>query len=202
LNGIKSSGRRRRCPCHGQAGPSRKEIGRLDRAEEHYRQAAQLFHKQRETSALAAALTNLAEVQTRAGKPEQAEQNYSGRRTVSRRAEQPATRARSALLADVSRSLKKIDQASRFTRKRSGCSGRTGRIQAGDRVAIPGRNESSLRGQADAKMHYTEAALLYRKEDNNLGVANTLRSLGDLERRSGRFDAARSNYEEAMDCIG
>jgi tetratricopeptide (TPR) repeat protein len=45
---------------------------------------------------------------------------------------------------------------------------------------------------------YDEAISLYKKEQDDLGRANALKALGDLESRLGNVERARSLYDEAI----
>jgi len=49
-----------------------------------------------------------------------------------------------------------------------------------------------------ARQHYDDALPLYEAERAQLGKANTLKSLGDLESRLGNIDAARQHYDDAL----
>lgn len=49
----------------------------------------------------------------------------------------------------------------------------------------------------EARQSYTSARRLYQLLGDQLGEANTLRALGDIERVLGRNDEARANYTEA-----
>ncbi|AQR64423.1 hypothetical protein BXU06_04630 [Aquaspirillum sp. LM1] len=57
--------------------------------------------------------------------------------------------------------------------------------------------ESRLRDPDKACACYQEARVLYEKKHDDLGLANTLKSLGDLEKRQSEMDKARDCYEEA-----
>lgn len=48
-----------------------------------------------------------------------------------------------------------------------------------------------------AKKAYDNAEPLYRKENDNRGMANLLKSKGDLLRRQGNLNAAKESYDEA-----
>ncbi|MCL2060465.1 MAG: tetratricopeptide repeat protein, partial [Oscillospiraceae bacterium] len=53
-------------------------------------------------------------------------------------------------------------------------------------------------GQIDAaQKHYADAEQLYRAERANLGLANVLKAMGDLESRLGQIDAAQKHYADA-----
>jgi tetratricopeptide (TPR) repeat protein len=57
----------------------------------------------------------------------------------------------------------------------------------------------SLLGRPDeARGLYDKALLLYEKEQDGLGQANTLQSMGELESRLGRPDEARGLYDKAL----
>ncbi len=50
----------------------------------------------------------------------------------------------------------------------------------------------------EARKHYDAALPLYQREQDRLGEANLLQSLGDLERRLGNIDEARKHYDAAL----
>jgi tetratricopeptide (TPR) repeat protein len=49
-----------------------------------------------------------------------------------------------------------------------------------------------------ARQLYDEAISLFKKEQSDLGRANALQALGDLERRLGNVERARQLYDEAI----
>jgi tetratricopeptide (TPR) repeat protein len=57
--------------------------------------------------------------------------------------------------------------------------------------------ESRLGQIESAQEHYAQAEQLYRKEKANLGLANTLRSMGYLESRLGQIESAQEHYAQA-----
>lgn len=58
--------------------------------------------------------------------------------------------------------------------------------------------ESRLGKVSKARACYEEARVLYENKHDDLGLANTLKSLGDLEKRLGGMDKARDCYKEAQ----
>ncbi len=60
-----------------------------------------------------------------------------------------------------------------------------------------GSLEHRLGQPEDAQRHYEQAEKLFRDEQNNLGLANVLRSIGDLEFMLGQFKDARQHFEQA-----
>jgi tetratricopeptide (TPR) repeat protein len=50
----------------------------------------------------------------------------------------------------------------------------------------------------DARERYQQALPKYRDIQDSLGLANTLKALGDLERLEGRFQEARELYDQAL----
>ena len=46
---------------------------------------------------------------------------------------------------------------------------------------------------------YTEAAQLYREQNDSLAYAHTIRHIADIHRKEGCFSEARPLYEEALE---
>jgi len=72
-------------------------------------------------------------------------------------------------------------------------------LQAAQSAEFLGDLESRLGKLDEAETHYKEAIELFRREQDNLGLANTCRSMGDLESRLGKPDEAETHYKEAME---
>ena len=53
-------------------------------------------------------------------------------------------------------------------------------------------------GSIVARSNYEQAMELYRSAGNNIGLANTLQSLGDLEKRLGKLSDAEQRYTQAI----
>lgn len=58
--------------------------------------------------------------------------------------------------------------------------------------------EEILGDLENACAHYEQAVVNFKKENDNLAVADSLKHLGDLESRLGRIDLARVHYVEAI----
>ena len=58
--------------------------------------------------------------------------------------------------------------------------------------------ESHLGNIEQARQHYDAALPLFEAEQDRLGTANTLQSLGDLESRLGNIEQARQHYDAAL----
>ena len=50
---------------------------------------------------------------------------------------------------------------------------------------------------SEAESHYKEAESVYRRIQDDLGLANVLQAMGDLERRTDKLSEAESHYKEA-----
>ena len=62
-----------------------------------------------------------------------------------------------------------------------------------------GRVERDLRETGAALLHYEEAAAVYRKLDDPLRLAHTVRHVADILRESGQLEPAGSSYREALE---
>ncbi len=62
-----------------------------------------------------------------------------------------------------------------------------------------GRTERDLRETGAALLHYEEAAAVYRKLDDPLRLAHTVRHVADILRGSGQFEPAGPHYREALE---
>jgi tetratricopeptide (TPR) repeat protein len=61
-----------------------------------------------------------------------------------------------------------------------------------------GRIERDLRETDGALRHYEEAAAIYRRLDESLTLAHTVRHIGDILRESGLLLAAKPCYRESL----
>jgi tetratricopeptide (TPR) repeat protein len=62
-----------------------------------------------------------------------------------------------------------------------------------------GRVERDLRETGAALLHYEEAAAVYRKLDDPLRLAHTVRHVADILRESGQLEPAGPQYREALE---
>jgi len=61
-----------------------------------------------------------------------------------------------------------------------------------------GKTERDLKNLGAAHLYYQEAAALYRKLDDPLKLAHTIRHLGDILQDQGLFHLAEPHYVEAL----
>lgn len=61
-----------------------------------------------------------------------------------------------------------------------------------------GKAERDLKNNAQAVLHYREAASIYRNLPDPLRFAHTIRHVGDILRNQGSVEQARPCYEEAL----
>ena len=62
-----------------------------------------------------------------------------------------------------------------------------------------GRQARAQGNLREAREFYTEAARLYREQNDSLAYAHTIRHIADIHRKESSFSEARPLYEEALE---
>ena len=174
-------------------------LGKVGEAEAQYKEAEELYRKEKADLGLANTLRSRGDLLSRLGKVEEAEAQYKEAEELYRKEKADLGLANTlqsqgdllSRLGKVEEAEAQYKEAEELYRKEKADLGLANTLRSrGDLLSRLGKV-----GEAEAQ--YEEAEELYRKEKNDLGLANTLQSRGDLLSRLGKVEEAEVQYKEA-----
>ncbi|MBO3739333.1 tetratricopeptide repeat protein [Actinoplanes flavus] len=175
-------------------------LGRPDPADDHLRQALELFRQTADTAGQARALFNIGLIAERAGRyPDAIAYKQQALELDRRNGDRIGEATTLGGLGAVMERAGRLDEAADYYRQSLTVSRQTGNPR-GEALALHGLGELAVRmGRYEpAGDHLEQALRLYRQIGDRTSEAGALESLGSLHTRLDRLDEATEYYRQAL----
>ncbi|GGN76473.1 hypothetical protein GCM10010112_48620 [Actinoplanes lobatus] len=175
-------------------------LGRPDAADDHLRQALELFRQTADTAGQARVLFNIGTIAERTGRyPDAIEYKQQALELDRRIGDRIGEATTLGGLGAVMERAGRLDEAADYYRQSLTVSRQTGNPR-GEAVALHGLGELDVHmGRYEAAGDHLEQALrLYRQIGDRTSEAGALESLGSLHARLDRLDEATEYYQQAL----
>ena len=174
---------------------------KLEEAEEHYRNAEEIYRRIQDNLGLANVLLAMGDLYMRTDKLEEAEGYYREAEGLYRRIHDDLGLANVLkAMGDLDMRTAKLEEAEGHYREAEELYRRIkDNLGLANVLKAMGDLEMRTAKLEEAEDHYREAEELYRRIQDDLGLANVLLSLGDIETRIAKLEEAEGYYHEAKE---